>query len=396
DLVYAVVRQGREELVLAEGTLGALSGDYTVVERLPGSRLVGVRYRGPFDDLPPQRGNEHHVIPWKDVGAEEGTGIVHIAPGCGAEDFALSKEHGLPVIAPIDEFGVFIDGFGSLVGKKTGEAAEPIIQHLRATGRLYKVEPYTHRYPVCWRCETELVFRLVDEWFIAMDPVREQLKQITQRIHWIPDFGLDRELDWLRNMHDWMISKKRYWGLALPIYECAKCGHVDVIASAEELRARAVAGWQDFEGHSPHRPWIDAVKIRCSKCGATVSRIADVGNPWLDAGIVSFSTMGYRTHPDIRRRFVIPLWNVVAFFVTYANLESFDFPSLMHTRPGLGTLDRWLLSRANRLAATVQEHLDEYDPAGASRPVEAFVDDLSNWYVRRSRRRFWKSEDDDD
>src|SRR5207249_2718948 len=102
----------------------------------------------------------------------------------------------------------------------------------------------------------------------------------------------------LRNMHDWMISKKRYWGLALPIYECAKCGHVDVIASAEELRARAVAGWQDFEGHSPHRPWIDAVKIRCSKCGATVSRIADVGNPWLDAGIVSFSTMGYRTHPD--------------------------------------------------------------------------------------------------
>ena len=496
DLVYAVVRQGREELVLAEGTLGALSGDYTVVERLPGSRLVGARYRGPFDDLPPQRGIEHHVIPWKDVGAEEGTGIVHIAPGCGAEDFALSKEHGLPVIAPIDEFGVFIDGFGSLVGKKTGEAAEPIIQHLRATGRLYKVEPYTHRYPVCWRCETELVFRLVDEWFIAMDPVREQLKQITQRIHWIPDFGLDRELDWLRNMHDWMISKKRYWGLALPIYECAKCGHVDVIASAEELRARAVAGWQDFEGHSPHRPWIDAVKIRCSKCGATVSRIADVGNPWLDAGIVSFSTMGYRTHPDtwqlwypadfitesfpgqyrnwfysllvmaavldgrepfrtclgyalvrdergedmhkskgnaiefneaadragvdvmrwaycvqnpaanlnfgygllddVRRRFVIPLWNVVAFFVTYANLESFDFPSLMHTRPRLGTLDRWLLSRANRLAATVQEHLDEYDPAGASRPVEAFVDDLSNWYVRRSRRRFWKSEDDDD
>src|SRR5207247_6293839 len=122
-------------------------------------------------------------------------------------------------------------------------AAEPIIQHLRATGRLYKVEPYTHRYPVCWRCETELVFRLVDEWFIAMDPVREQLKQITQRIQWIPDFGLDRELDWLRHMHDWMISKKRYWGLALPIYECAKCGHLDVIASAEELRARAVAGW---------------------------------------------------------------------------------------------------------------------------------------------------------
>ncbi len=496
DLTYAVVRQGRDEVVLAEGTLGVLQGDYTIVDRLPGSRLVGQRYQGPFDDLPPQQGVEHRVIPWRDVGAGEGTGIVHIAPGCGAEDFALSKEHGLPVIAPIDEFGIFTGAFAWLAGTRTDEAADPIIEHLRQAGRLYKVEPYTHRYPVCWRCGSELVFRLVDEWFIAMDPVRDQLIDATKHIRWIPEFGLDRELDWLRNMHDWMISKKRYWGLALPIYECAQCGHVEVIGSADDLRARAAEGWEVFEGHTPHRPWVDAVKIRCARCGARVSRIPDVGNPWLDAGIVSFSTVGHRTQPeswrqwypadfitesfpgqyrnwfysllvmavvldgrepfrtclghaqvrdehgeemhkskgnaiefndaadragvdvirwayctqnpasnvnfgygmldDVRRRFVIPLWNVVTFFTTYANLERFDFAALLRSRPALSPLDRWVLSRANRLVATVRERMDEYDPAGASRPVETFVDDLSNWYVRRSRRRFWKSEDDAD
>ncbi len=496
ELTYAAVRQGNEELVLAEGTLHVLRGDYTVLERLAGSQLVGLHYLGPFDDLPPQQGVEHRIIPWKEVGAEEGTGIVHIAPGCGAEDFALGKEHGLPVIAPIDEFGVFTAAFGWLAGKRTDEAATPIIEHLRQAGRLYKVESYTHRYPVCWRCGSELVFRLVDEWFIAMTPVREPLMEVTRRIRWIPEFGLDRELDWLRNMHDWMISKKRYWGLALPIYECAACGDVQVIGSADELRARAVEGWEAFAGHSPHRPWVDAVKIRCPKCAATVSRIPDVGNPWLDAGIVSFSTLAYRTDPDtwrqwypadfitesfpgqyrnwfysllvmatvldgrepfrtclgyglvrdergeemhkskdnaiefneaadragvdvmrwaycvqnpatnlnfgyallddVRRRLVIPLWNVLTFFTTYANLERFDFPALLRHRPPLGILDRWLLSRVHRLVATVRERMDDYDPTGASRPVETLVDDLSNWYVRRSRRRFWKSEDDAD
>ncbi|MDR7404540.1 MAG: class I tRNA ligase family protein, partial [Armatimonadota bacterium] len=496
DLTYVVVRQGDEELVLAEGTLRVLDGPFTVVERLPGSRLVGWRYRGPFDHLPPQQGIDHRVIPWTEVSAAEGTGIVHIAPGCGAEDFALSKEHGLPVIAPIDEFGAFVEGFGPLAGLRTDEATQPILDHLRASGLLYKVEPYTHRYPVCWRCGSELVFRLVDEWFIAMSPLRERLMDVARRIRWIPEFGLERELDWLRNMRDWMISKKRYWGLALPIYECARCGSFEVIGSAEELRARAVEGWEVFEGHTPHRPWVDAVKIACSRCGATTPRIPDVGNPWLDAGIVPFSTLGYRTAPeewarwypadfitesfpgqyrnwfysllvmatvldgrepfrtclgyalvrdeqgremhkswgnmiefneaadragvdvmrwaycaqnpaanlnfgyglldDVRRRFILPLWNVVSFFTTYAALESLDFAALVRQEPPLRVLDRWLLSRLTHLVATVGDRMDDYDPAGAARALEAFVDDLSTWYVRRSRRRFWKNEDDAD
>ena len=184
-----------------------------------------------------------------------------------------------------------------------------------ATGCFYHLEPYIHRYPHCWRCGTPLLFRLVDEWFISMGPVydqpretltpeqvdaslRYQIMDVVDRIRWIPDFGYERELDWLRNMHDWMISKKRYWGLALPIYDCAACGTVEVIGGRDELRERAVEGWDAFEGHTPHRPWVDAVTIACPSCGEPVERIKDVGNPWLDAGIVPFSTLHFREDPD--------------------------------------------------------------------------------------------------
>ena len=155
---------------------------------------------------------------------------------------------------------------------------------------LYKLENYTHRYPHCWRCKTELVWRVVDEWYIKMDPLRDPMRKVVEKISWDPTWGKDQELDWLKNMHDWLISKKRYWGLALPIWECS-CGHFEIIGSKEELKEKAIEGWDKFEGHSPHRPWIDAVKIKCPNCGKTVSRIKDVGNPWLDAGIVSFSTL---------------------------------------------------------------------------------------------------------
>ena len=259
-------------------------------------------------------GFEHRVVAWDEVGELEGTGIVHIAPGCGAEDHALGKQLGLPMIAPLDEDGIFLDGFGFLAGRDVRDVTDPVVTHLRHAGRFYRLEPYQHRYPHCWRCGTPLVFRLVDEWYISMGPVydqpretltaaqvdaslRYQIMEQVDRITWIPGFGYERELDWLRNMHDWMISKKRYWGLALPIYECAACGTVAVIGGREELRQRAVDGWAAFEGHTPHRPWVDAVTIACASCGAPVRRIADVGNPWLDAGIVPFSTMHFREDP---------------------------------------------------------------------------------------------------
>src|SRR5690349_10494645 len=189
-----------------------------------------------------------------------------------------------------------------LSGNTTSDRRRTIFDALKAKGLFYQTESYEHVYPHCWRCKTELIFRLVDEWYIAMgeltpdgDNLRSRLYRIARQVTWIPGFGLERELDWLRNMEDWMISKKRYWGLALPIYPCQRCGTFQVVGGKEELRERAVSGWDEFAGHTPHRPWVDAVTIACPTCGEALSRVPDVGNPWLDAGIVPFSTMHYNT-----------------------------------------------------------------------------------------------------
>lgn len=271
-----------------------------------GKDLVGWKYQAPFDQFPAVKealGDYHHRVVAADpvilpVSAEEGTGIVHIATGAGAEDFKLGLKENLPVIVPIDEEAIFVEGFGELRGLGVKEVTRPIISHLEKNGYLYKTKEYTHRYPTCWRCKTELVWRMVDEWYIAMDRTdrinrtyREQMIEVAKAINWIPKWGLERELDWLRSMHDWLISKKRYWGLSLPIWECQKCGNFEVIGDLRELKEKAVKGWDVFAGHSPHRPWVDQIKIKCTKCDQIISRIPDVGNPWLDAGIVPFSTM---------------------------------------------------------------------------------------------------------
>src|SRR6185437_12569777 len=294
DLVYARVKQGDDIYYVAKEAIPtAIRGEHEVLDEHKGTELLGWRYRGPFDELPAESGVQHRVISWDAIDASEGTGIVHIAPGAGREDQQLGKENDLPAVAPLDENGVYLDGFGWLSGMFVGDVTEPIASNLREKGLLYHVYDHTHRYPTCWRCGTDLVFRLVDEWFISVDPWRERVMDIARQIKWIPDFGLERELDWLRNMDDWMISKKRYWGLALPIWTCS-CGWFDVIGSEDDLKARAISGWDEFEGHTPHRPYVDAVKIRCPECGGVASRIPDVGNPWLDAGIVPYSTLNYR------------------------------------------------------------------------------------------------------
>ncbi len=494
EFTYIKVKQGEEYYCLAKERLEVLKGKYEIVEEIPGQRLVGLAYQGPFDELEAQLGVEHRVIPWKEVSSHEGTGIVHIAPGCGKEDFALSKEFNLVVVAPLDESGNFIQGFNGFSGRNVFEVTPTILEDLKNRQLVYKTEQYTHRYPVCWRCNTELVFRLVDEWFISMDQLRYQIMEVAKLITWIPAFGLERELDWLRNMHDWCISKKRYWGLALPIFEC-QCGHFEIIGSEDELKARAVEGWEEFEGHSPHRPWIDAVKIKCEKCGKPVSRIPDVGNPWLDAGIVPFSTLDYRHNrqywekwfpadfitegfpgqfrnwfysvlamstvledrepfrsvlghanvldengeemhkskgnaiwfdeaaermgadvmrwifashnptnnlnfgyslaDEVRRKF-LRLWNSYSFFVTYANLDKVnplkeDIPMAKRS-----LLDRWITAELQFLIQKTLKFMDGYDVTSTVRAVDEFIERLSNWYIRRSRRRFWKSENDFD
>jgi len=522
DLSYVKVEQDGEFYYLAEQMLPVLKalkgrdkGDYRVAETLKGSDMVGWSYRGPFDELSVAQGVVHTVVPWKDVSATEGTGIVHIAPGCGREDFGLSKEFGLAVIAPVDEFGMYLAGYDWLTGQNAAEVGQQVAENLTQKGLLYRPQNYKHRYPTCWRCRTELIFRLVDEWFISMQQLRYEIMDVVQQITWIPSFGFEREMDWLRNMDDWMISKKRYWGLALPIFDCQQCNTFEIIGSKEELRERAVEGWAEFDGHTPHRPWIDAVKVHCKGCGALVSRIKDVGNPWLDAGIVPYSTLHYRSDPahwqqwfpadfvtesfpgqfrnwfysmlvmstvlenrppfktlfgyatlmaedgtpmhkskgnmilyddaadrvgsdtmrwlytnhapeqnlnfpriptvdDMQkaretglpvrlsekwmlvRRTLDKIWNVYWFFITYANIDSFD--PTQHQLPveRRSELDRWIISELQLMIRTVTEGLEQYDTEKPAEAMQEFLDDLSNWYLRRSRERIWKSQLDDD
>jgi isoleucyl-tRNA synthetase len=496
DLTYVKVRQESEVYYLAKETVkSTLVGDYTIEAELPGKDLVGLHYRGPFDELDPQQGVEHVVIPWDDVEEDEGTGIVHTAPGCGKEDFALSKEHDLAVIAPLNESGIFTSEFGDFHGHEAAAVPDMVFESLRSKGLLYRTQRYAHRYPVCWRCNTELVFRLVDEWFIDMTDLRHEIAEVVKKINWIPSYGLEHELDWLRNMSDWCISKKRYWGLALPIYPCDACGHVDVIGSRDELKERAIEGWDQFDGESPHRPWVDGVKIACAECGAKVSRITDVGNPWLDAGIVPFSTMKYledreywenwypadfiteslpgqfrnwfysllamstvlenhepfRTvlgHASVRdmngeemhksqgnaiwfddaaekmgaetmrwlyakqnpvnnlnfgyeaadepMRHMTTVWNTYKFFVTYAKMDGYDPDTVQIPFEKLDLMDRWILARLNQLVATARTSMVNFALANLVRDAEEFINDLSNWYLRRNRDRFRQMDESGD
>lgn len=302
------------------GKENVINGEYTFEKEISGKELLGLTYEAPFDHLPLVQAAKketpkkfHTVVDGSEiVVSTEGTGLLHLAPGAGKEDFDLGKNEGLPIISPIDDTATYVEGMNEFSGKNAKKHPELIIDYLRHTENskyLLKSMHYTHRYPACWRCKSELVWKVTNEWYIAMDKpeklkieseklkaqgktLREQMIETANMIEWHPSFGLERELDWLEHMHDWLISKKnRYWGLALPIYECTKCGNFEVIGSKEELQKRAVEGWKEFEGHTPHKPYIDEVKIRCSTCGEIVSRTNDVGNVWLDAGIVPYSTL---------------------------------------------------------------------------------------------------------
>ncbi len=501
-----------------------LNGEWVAAPRYPdesfdeivkGSELVGWRYEGPFDDLPPGAGVEHRVIPWDEVSMDEGTGIVHIAPGCGAEDFELSREHDLPVLTPVDESGRFYDDYGWLHGLSTVESAEQIIGNLEERGRLVEAGLYEHRYPECWRCHTPLIFRIADDWFISVRDLRQPMRDANGTVEWVPEYMGKRMDDWLVNMGDWNISRRRYYGLPLPFYPCS-CGHLNVIGSKAELLERATVEITDEALPELRRPWIDRVPMRCESCGEPVERIPEVGDVWLDAGVVPFSTLGWRSDtwveggngtgaargltgadlPDhayweqwfpadwvsemreqIRLWFysqlfmsvvlvgqapfkrvlgyekmldetgremhgswgnmidaedafarmgadvmrwqycaqppnqnllfgfgpgqaikgkLLRLWNSSQVLVLYGNVAGWR-PRLEDLACGpdgeLAALDRWLVERTRALVAEAEQAYEDTLTVNVVRAFEAFVDDLSNWYIRRSRRRFWDGDE---
>lgn len=491
-----------------------LPGGKQQTKSVQGKNMVGWPYLGPFDELERVKKSlgdfKHRVVAGDPqvlpVGSDEGTGLVHVAPGAGTEDFQLGKKLGLPVIEVIDESADYLEKLGEFSGKNAKKDPMVVISHLKIyqNGKfLLATQNYTHRYPACWRCKTELVWRVVDEWYIAVDKedpktketFRQKMVKVAKGIVWQPKFVEKRELDWLKNLHDWLISKKRYWGLSLPIWECNSCGKFMVVGGYDELKEKAVEGWDKFEGHSPHRPWIDQIKIKCQDCGSVSTRVPDVGNPWLDAGIVPYSTVtpiagevpsylkdrkywgewfppdfavemyeqtrlwfyamiamssdleekppvkrifghgrvvdekgeemhgskgnavsldeafervgsdamrwlylsanpgvdlrfGFTLINEVKRRFILILWNSYKFFVDYALLADFT-PGVMEMEEGnLTALDKWIVSRLNQLISGVSESLQKYDVMTASRVIEEFVvNDLSTWYIRRSRDR---------
>ncbi len=434
------------------------------------------------------------MIPWDEVSAEAGTGLVHIAPGCGQEDFDLGRQHGLVAIAPVAEDGRYLDGFGPLTGASVLDSAPAIVRMLRERAALVARAPHRHRYPTCWRCGQELIFRLTEEWFISAAEIRPMARAANQHVTWLPAHMGRRMDDWLANMGDWCISRKRYWGLPLPFYRCT-CGRLTVAGSRRELRTLAVDPTAVDAVPELHRPWIDDVLIRCPGCGRPVRRILEVGDCWLDAGIVPFSTLGYRedgsrweqwfpadfvvegvgqlrgwfyallfmstaltgrspyrtvmahervlaadgremhkswgnavwfddavdtmgpdairylfasqpiTEPirfgfdaarEVKRR-LLTFWNVYSLFVTYASLDRPPLSPPDALPAGAASLEQWLLSRLQGLTREVREALDGYQIRRAVTAVDAFIhDDLSNWYVRRRRRDFWKGTLDDE
>lgn len=493
DYVEVKIKSDEKTLILAKNAIKYLGDDkLEVIRAFKGEELVGMHYETCFPDIPAQAGIEHKVVAWEDVAADEGTGVVHIAPGCGVEDFELGECLGLPKVMPIDDMGIYLEGFGWMTGKDSHTVADEVFEHLKADDKLYKVEPHEHSYPVCWRCKSEVVFRLVPAWYIRTEELKPRLIKNANSVKWEPASNGKRMNDWLNNMGDWNISRKRYYGLPLPFYPC-DCGEVTVIGSKAELREKAVAPAKVDALPELHRPWVDEIKIKCPHCGKEVSRVSEIGDVWLDAGIVPYSTFGYFTdrkeweknfpaewvtemHEQVRlwfysmlfmstvledrapyervvtnsavvaedgskfsktgfmikfdeaaekigadtvrylyagapntndvrfgfnlgdeaRRKMLSFWNIYTFFDTYAQIDKPVFTDYKPNMADMTATDKWLIVRTNEFIEKAQSYMDDYKVYLLIKDFEVFVDDISNWYIRTNRRRFWKTEDEQD
>jgi len=494
EYVKVKVKSDDKYLIMGKNALNIIGDDkIEVVDIFKGDKLVGLEYETCFPEFEAQKEVIHKVVAWEDVSADDGTGVVHIAPGCGVEDYELGQRLGLPIVMPIDDSGVIQKGFGFMTGHNTKEVAELVFAELERQGKLYKVEAHTHSYPVCWRCKHEVVFKAVKEWYLDSDVIRENLINASRAVDWIPDSSGKRMEDWLKNMGNWAISRKRFYGLPLPIYVCNECNEVTVAASRENLKELAVNPEAVDKLPDLHRPWIDEIEIVCPKCGKHVKRIEEVGDCWLDAGIAPFSTLKYFSDKeywreyfpaewitemkeqirlwfysmlfmsvvlegrapyesvltygavvkedggkfsksgymikfdeaaeeigadsirylysgapitnDVRfgfglgdeaRRRLLNYWNIYVFFNTYAILDMPNLKDYKLDESKLEKSDKWLLARVNEFLAYAKEHMDKYEAEDVVSEFEVLIDEISNFYIRVNRKRFWKIGEDAD
>ncbi|HET7928642.1 MAG TPA: isoleucine--tRNA ligase, partial [Actinomycetota bacterium] len=489
DAAYVVVEREGERLVLAEALRDAVLPDAPVVAGpMPGSALVGIRY----EPLYPNVEGAHRVVAADFVSLEDGTGVVHLAPAFGSEDLDIGRREGWATFKPLDGEGRFTDEAPAFVrGAFFKDADETIVDDLQSRGLLLRAETLIHSYPLCWRCDTPLIYIARGSWYVRTTAVKDRLLAVNEEVDWYPEhIKHGRYGDWLENNVDWALSRERYWGTPLPIWRCDQ-GHDSAIGSLAELSDLARS---DVTGIDPHRPAIDEVTFACPTCGGISTRVPEVIDTWYDSGAMPYAQWGY--HPqlgrglerfaerfpadfiaeaidqtrgwfytlmaegvllfdattyrtvvclglivdrdgrkmskslgntvdafevmdrqgadalrwflltggspwssrrvsmemfdDVVRQFLLPLWNVYAFFVTYANASGFDPAEGEDVPVGQRPLlDRWVLSQLSRTETAARDGLEAYDATGAGRRIAEFVDDLSNWYVRRARRRFW-------
>ncbi len=488
DITYAKVQLDDVCLILARDSVKSVmqgQADVHIKAEIPGTDLEGVRYEALF-------GAETHRVVLADfVSTEEGSGIVHIAPAFGEEDFNIGQAENLPFVQLVRPDGRF-DEHISLVGGLFFTDANPVIvKDLEERGLLFKAEIYEHTYPFCWRCETPLMYYARKAWFIRMSALRKELQQNNERVQWHPHaLKHGRFGHFIENARDWALSRERYWGTPLPIWRCID-GHIVVIGSIEELQ-------QKMQALTPpadvHKPYVDQITFRCDSCGKHMRRVPDVIDCWYDSGCAPFASLHYpferseqfkmpvdfiaegvdqtrgwfysmhaiatavfesnaydtvislghivdefgrkmskskgnAVDPrrilsnegadslrwyllsaggpgnpkkfyesaivECQRRIIATLWNVLSFFETYANIDNYE-PAWWVEADRRTTIDRWMVSKINALNERVIQSMDSYDYFAATAVIESFIDDLSNWFVRTSRRRFWKSEHDED
>ena len=490
EVDYAVAEvtaeENREVLIVAEALLGSLSGEVKVLKTIKGKDLERITYERPLDliEIP----DSHFIVLASYVTTEDGTGLVHQSPAFGADDLAVCRGYGLPVVNPIAPDGTFLPDVPLVAGVFFKEADKILVKELKSRGVLYKHQPFEHPYPHCWRCHTALIYYAQPSWYIRTTSIKEELIRENTKTNWHPEtIKTGRYGDWLNNNIDWALSRNRYWGTPLPIWRCEDKHEVCVDSLAE---LGALAG-QELSNLDPHRPFVDDITFACAECSKTMFRVPEVIDCWYDSGAMPFAQWGYPHKPgsvekfraaypadficeaidqtrgwfytlmtigtlvfdqssyesvlclghildkdgrkmskhlgnvlepislmdqhgadavrwymlaagspwsarrvgheaisDVVRKTLLTYWNTISFHTLYAEASQFEL-SQSPAIKDRSMMDKWIISELNSLIAEVDTAYSEFDSQSAGKALARFIDDLSNWYVRRSRRRFW-------